>query len=618
MKYLYFLLFPVITFSQNLMERDLMVQSYDKYKVNNLISRNHNKKIEQSKLINDFKMKSKVIDSEFSSLQKIINGIPYYYTIYNNASAITIGVNELYSTGSLGLNLSGSSMFAGVWDGGKVRDTHVEFKGRVSIIDGSGSLSDHATHVTGTIIASGVSPLRRGIAYQANALTNDWNSDIEEMTNFASQGYLVSNHSYGYALTPSSSKSIFGSYDDSSQEIDDLSNTFPYYQVVYAAGNDRSDFTLPQIQDKLGFDMLTGASCSKNSIVVAAVDKVVNYFDNTSVVMSPFSNYGPTDDGRVKPDISAQGVGVSSTTSTANTSYGVNNGTSMAAPAITGLILLLQEHYNNFNFSKYMKASMVRGLILHTANEAGSGLGPDYEFGWGVANGKKASQIISNANISNILEMNVLNQNSVFTKTMTNNTVQSLNVTICWTDPTGNQNTANVIDERSSRLVNNLDLKVFKDGVVYYPWKLDVNNPQSPATNNSDNDVDNIEKVFIENAEPGTYTIQVSHKGTLLTGNQEFSLIADGQNGLTLASSNFEKDNSIKLYPNPAQETLFFDLPVAFLPTDIAIYDITGKLISSFKYEQKNNIKVLDLTAGMYFIKFISPDRTINLNFLKK
>jgi serine protease AprX len=618
MKYLYLLFFPVISFSQNVMERDLIVQSYNKYTVNNLISRNHNKRIDQSRLINDFKMKNKVIDSEFSSLQKIINGVPYYYTIYNNVSAVTIGVNELYATGSLGLNLSGSSMFAGVWDGGKVRESHVEFTGRVSIVDGGGSLSDHATHVTGTIIASGVSPLRQGIAYQANALTNDWNSDIEEMTYFASQGYLVSNHSYGYALTPSSSKAIFGSYDDSSQEIDYLSNTFPYYQVVYAAGNDRSDFTLPQIQDKLGFDMLTGASCSKNSIVVAAVDKVVNYFDNTSVVMSSFSNYGPTDDGRIKPDISAQGVGVSSSTATADTSYGVNNGTSMAAPAITGLILLLQEHYNNLNISKYMKASMVRGLILHTANEAGSGVGPDYEFGWGIANGKKASQVISNANMSNILEIDVLNQNSVFTKTMSNNTVQSLNVTICWTDPVGNQNALNAIDERSSRLVNNLDLKVFKDDVVYYPWKLDANNPQYPATNNSDNEVDNIEKVFIENAEPGVYTIQVTHKGSLLNGNQEFTLIADSQSGLTLASSDFELNGVIKLYPNPAKETLFFDIPSATIPTTIEICNIAGKLIRSFKYDQKNNIKISDLSSGMYFIKFIFEDRAVNLKFVKK
>lgn len=618
MKYLYLLLFPVISFSQNLMERELIVQSYDKYKVNNLISRNHIKKIDQSKLINDFKRKNKIIDSESSSLQKIINGIPYYYKTFNEASAVTIGANELYATGSLGLNLSGSSMFAGVWDGGKVRDSHVELSKRVSIVDGGGAFSDHATHVTGTIIASGVSPLRRGIAYQANALTHDWNSDIDEMTNFASQGYLVSNHSYGYALTPSSPKSVFGSYDDSSQEIDDLSNTFPYYQVVYAAGNDRSDFTLPQIQDKFGFDMITGASCSKNSIVVAAVDKVVNYFDNTSVIMSAFSNYGPTDDGRVKPDIAAQGVGISSTTSSTNTSYGVNNGTSMAAPAITGLIILLQEHYNNLNFSKYMKASMVRGLILHTANEAGSGLGPDYEFGWGLANGKKASQVISNANRSNIFEMNVLNQNSVFTKTMNNNTFQSLNISICWTDPTGNQNTPDIIDERTSRLVNNLDLKVFKDGVVYYPWKLDANNPQSPATNDSDNDVDNIEKIFIENAVPGTYTIQVSHKGSLLNGNQEFTLIADGQNGLTLASSDFEKDNSIKLYPNPVQENLFFDLPDSFSPSDVILYDISGKLIRSFRYEGKNNVKVGDLKSGIYIVKFVSKDEILNFKFIKK
>ncbi len=231
--------------------------------------------------------------SDKMSLVRIRKGVPFYYKVYNDLSAKTIGANELYSGGSLGLSLSGENIFAGVWDGGKVRDTHVEFSGRVTINDGGGALSEHATHVTGTIIAAGVSASRKGIAFNAKAYTNDWNSDIDEMTIFASQGYLVSNHSYGYALTPSSSKSIFGSYDESSIEIDDISNVFPYYQVVYAAGNDRNDFTLPQIQDKLGYDMLSGATCSKNSIVVAAVNKVENYTDNTSVSMSNFSNYGP-------------------------------------------------------------------------------------------------------------------------------------------------------------------------------------------------------------------------------------------------------------------------------------------------------------------------------------
>jgi hypothetical protein len=56
---------------------------------------------------------------------------------------------------------------------------------------------------------------------------------------------------------------------------------------------------------KGGFDMLTGSSVSKNVLVVAAVNAVATYNGPSSVVMSSFSNYG-TDDGRIKPDISAK------------------------------------------------------------------------------------------------------------------------------------------------------------------------------------------------------------------------------------------------------------------------------------------------------------------------
>ena len=609
---------PFTLFSQSELERSFILNSYNKAKVQKLLSDNHNKNLVQSKLINDFKKRNRIVDSNKMSLVRIRKGVPFYYKVYNDLSAKTIGANELYAGGSLGLSLSGENIFAGVWDGGKVRDTHVEFAGRVTINDGGGALSEHATHVTGTIIAAGVSASRKGIAFKAKAYTNDWNSDIDEMTIFASQGYLVSNHSYGYALTPSSSKSIFGSYDESSIEIDDISNVFPYYQVVYAAGNDRNDFTLPQIQDKLGYDMLSGATCSKNSIVVAAVNKVENYTDNTSVSMSNFSNYGPTDDGRIKPDISAAGVGISSTISTSDSAYGVNNGTSMAAPAITGLIVLLQNHFNNLNPSKYMKASMVRGLLIHSAKEAGSGLGPDYEFGWGLADGKKAAQIISDANKSSLMEQVVLSNNGVYSKTIVLNSRQPLGVTICWTDPTGALSTPDVIDEKAPRLVNNLDLKIMKDGVVYFPWKLDVSSPQSPATQNSENDVDNVEKVYIENAEPGTYTIEVKHKGVLKNGSQEFSLIADAANGLTLSSKDFSIEKSIQIYPNPAQDFVSFSLPSEFNLKSIKVYDVLGKEVLSTNEFSNNQLRIGSLNKGVYLITFVSDATTVTSKFIKE
>jgi serine protease AprX len=260
----------------------------------------------------------------------------------------------------------------------------------------------------------------------ASALTHDWDGDYNEMLAFGASGYLVSNHSYGYA-TDGLPSWKFGSYDGSSIEIDEVSNAFPYYQIVVAAGNDRNNTELEQVGITGGYDMLSGTGCSKNGITVAAVNELLNYSDPTTVMMSSFSNFGPTDDGRIKPDISAKGVGTSSSVSSSNVAYDTYSGTSMAAPAITGLIVLLQKHYNNLNGS-FMRASTVRGLLCHSAREAGWNDGPDYEFGWGLADGYAAANLITNKGISTLLEENVLVNTGTFTKQITINSPQKLMV----------------------------------------------------------------------------------------------------------------------------------------------------------------------------------------------
>ena len=326
-------------------------------------------------------------------------GQPIYYTIFNADAARSTRADHLNIGGSLGLSLDGQNMTAHVWDGGPTRVTHQEFDGpggnnRVTINDGATSLngnSFHAQHVTGTIVASGVQAAAKGMAPQARALTHDWTNDLSEATSEAAAGMLISNHSYGFAWRNQFGQVQLpawygGAYIDDSRDWDNLMYNSPYYLMVVAAGNDGNDNSANSnpLGGNSAYDKLTGHSTSKNNLVVAnGQDANVNN-DGTlnSVAISGSSSEGPTDDLRIKPDITGNGSGVYSTYDNADNAYNSISGTSMASPNVTGTLLLLQQHYNNIN-SSFMRSATLKGLALHTADDAGSS-GPDAIFGWGL------------------------------------------------------------------------------------------------------------------------------------------------------------------------------------------------------------------------------------------
>ena len=122
-------------------------------------------------------------------------------------------------------------------------------------------------------------------------------------------------------------------------------------------------------------------------VVAAANDANIDSNGNLlGVIIANFSSEGPTDDFRIKPDIAGNGVSVYSTYDNSNTAYNSISGTSMASPNIAGSLVLLQQHYNNLNNS-FMKAATLKGLALHTADDAGFS-GPDAIFGWGLMDSK--------------------------------------------------------------------------------------------------------------------------------------------------------------------------------------------------------------------------------------
>ncbi|MFI8603683.1 S8 family serine peptidase [Cellulophaga baltica] len=455
------------------------------------------------------------------------DGTPLYYSTFSDNTSMVSRANTLYTGGALDLGISGQGMKVGVWDSGKALLTHQEYNSRATQGDHTASVSPHATMVLGSMIAKGIKTQAKGVAYNATAISSDWKADKVEVIDAAANGLLLSNHSYG--IRPDFVPDwYFGAYIQVSKDWDRIMYNAPYYLMVTAAGNSQKlKFNDTPISGKSadGFDLLLGFSTSKNGMNVAAVESEIDMDGNLkNAAVASYSSHGPTDDGRIKPDIAGCGANILSTQSTGEKNYDTYSGTSMAAPGITSAMLLLQEYYDRINGS-FMKAATLKGLVLHSADDVAAP-GPDYKMGWGVMNAKKAAELIVNDEYSSLIIEENLAQGETYSITVDARSGEEFLASVSWTDPAGNFVNKGSLNDMTSALVNDLDIRVTKDNVVSLPWKLDPRNANAPAVK-GDNLVDPFEQIQIPNAS-GTYTITISHKGSLTNENQMFSLIVSG------------------------------------------------------------------------------------------
>lgn len=490
-------------------------------------------------------------------------GTPVYYNTFNINAALTTGASSLQQGGELGLDLSGRGMVAGIYDQTRPKANHREFGGRVTQIDGSTEIiSNHATHVTGTILAAGLNANARGMASEAIGWAFNWEGDISKMIqngydpDLRPGGHIISNHSYGFTAgwyrhangdwAWAGNEAInnredyrFGFYSSLSQQLDELAFSKPYYTVVRAAGNERTDVGDGTKNPDGPEDSITPEGVAKNNITIGAVGEVRDYKGPEDVVMSSFSSWGPVDDGRIKPDLVAMGVNVFSTAISSEgqqDSYTTMSGTSMAAPNAAGSLFLLQELYHSRNSGRYMRAATLKGLAIHTAKEAGASPGPDYRFGWGLLDVKAAAELIINENGgSNMIRELVLDNNQIYEYEFISDGVSPIKATISWTDPAGTP-PAPSVNPQNLMLVNDLDIRIIdEDGESYFPWTLDPRQGSiARAVNDRDNYRDNVEQIVINAPQSKKYKVTISHKGTLKNNLQAFSLIlnagmSDGQ-----------------------------------------------------------------------------------------
>ncbi len=464
--------------------------------------------------------------------------------LHNVWAAQRVNVSEIWNKQTY-KKPTGKGIRVGVWDGA-APFKHKDFKKRLTIVEKSKEVSEHATHVIGTIAGSGKKNKdARGMATACNIYSYEFRngSFLDEMLEAVNiHNIRLSNHSWGkiagwYWSTEEdgwvwTGDEFFGYYHTETNDQDRLVRDTNLL-IIRSAGNDRDDACLGPYKDMESEEMMndtkpsdpdygsmTPHPCGKNVVAVGALMK--------DDAMLYFSNWGPTDDGRIKPDVVATGRDLLSCMP--KNKYATYSGTSMAAPVVSGTAALLMSVYRSY-IGGNMGSALAKCLLIHTARDLGR-KGPDYAFGFGAVDAKLAADIIKTsvnaaenmmtsdiANLSSQIEEESISHDGQVSYTFTvPSNANELRVTLVWHDPEG------------PRLVNDLDLWIQSPAAeVVRPFTLDPDNPEKLAERGI-NDVDNVEHILVENPLSGEWTVYV--KGTQVpTGPQDFALIMSAGDG---------------------------------------------------------------------------------------
>lgn len=570
---------------------------------------------------------------------------------HDQTQIMSMDAHKVHQGTNLGVSATGEGITVYQWDGGRVRSTHQEFENRVQNLESEDtSISSHSTAVASVIMGKGVVPEAKGLAFKANLKAYNFADNLIEIAQESANNptYMVSNHSYGYRAGWK-----YGYYDDTFgsgwywfgypelgenesvlhgiySHLDSIADRIAYnaknHLMIRSAGNDRNNaphdtvtyhYALkndntwaryegvrPANCGVTGFDCIPYGAMSKNILLVGSIDELPGdgSFNNPNdAIPSYFSSFGPTDDGRVKPDVVAQGAHVTVATANSDDSYySLGRGTSFSSPAVTGVAALLQEIYNK-TYGGYMSADLLKAIILHTANDLGE-KGPDYKFGYGLVDAYDAASFIVNAHNQGkaLIYTEELNNAETNIYNIKGTASEEIKATLVWIDPPSKQQ-AFELNNRAKVLVNDLNMTIEDvNGNKEFPWILDVENPSQPATKGI-NDVDNVEQIVFTPSSTEEFKVKINVANQLYTP-QSYALIVSGAEKSNVSTNDLFAKNKIEIYPNPAQNFIKFKGDFSD-NIEVKIYSTDGKLVKENII--KNVVKKLsisDLSKGVYIV----------------
>ena len=469
------------------------------------------------------------------------------------------------------LSVDGSGARVGVLDWFPA-EIHSDLAGRVTPVDVRWGEDEHGVTVSGCVAGAGtLEPRATGMAPGASLYWASWVTDPwTVMERFHDEyGVTIVNNSWntkpGWWLKTLSWHGdlwAFGYYHERAGAADSLVRNTDLL-VLFSAGDKRQiSYLGPHTHGDQNFNedgvqhedlhppnphlsSIAGAAIAKNVLTVGGVTKD----DEIDV----FSSFGPTDDGRVKPDVVAVGLDV--LTTAANNGYVSSSGSSIASAVVSGVAALLTD-YSRRRHGRDPSSSVQKNLLIHSARDVGEP-GPDYQSGFGMVDAELAGRVLDAAVFDDAVFRaprrptgrvvptlpKERSRVDVRAKNLSTNRMRSLvvedaldhgesstyllpvtsdcdelRVTLVWHDPPGPE------------LINDLDVRVVApDGRVVHPFVLNPDRPFAPASRGV-NQRDNVEQIRSQGPMAGRWRIVVDG-ATVADGPQGFALIASAGEG---------------------------------------------------------------------------------------
>lgn len=337
---------------------------------------------------------------------------------YTDLTGLESGTKLINAPAAYGRGFTGKGQIISMadtgMDSGDPNTIHGDFKARVPVGYSFGHYAKtwddpmgHGTHVAGSVMGSGLASggQLKGTAYEATFVPEGMWSPLlggltvpAKITDLFSKAYSngarIHTNSWGSAQS-------FGAYDSMASQVDEFMAANPDMLVMFAAGNSGID------KDKDGRvdpNSLGTPATAKNVLSVGASKNYVlkgglqimlketrlkdnwpieplasSRMSENSMGMAAFSSRGPTDDGRMKPDVVAPGTNILSVRSQVkdaeplwglyNTDYAWSGGTSMSTPIVAGGVALVRQYLIEDRKIANPSAALMKAILMHTATD---------------------------------------------------------------------------------------------------------------------------------------------------------------------------------------------------------------------------------------------------------